>query len=317
MVNGTGTRWNLPNYSGELFTADPVTTPLLSMIGGLTGGLQTNSFEFVTAQLYSHPDPEQPDISESASTTAPPPAHIPRDQETNVVQIHQESIDLTYHKMANSGTMSGINLAGQQANPQNEKDWQLQQKLVKIARDVEHSFISGQYQRATNAGIANKTRGMIQVTQLANGNNIDAAGAALSKVMLNNLFREMANNGAMFQNAVMLVGGEKKQQITDIYNLVVGFALPPTRNVGGLDIQEIEFDFGRLGIVWNRFMPDDAVLIVDVGYLAPVFLEVPGKGVFFTEPLAKVGAADREQIYGEIGLDHGPAFMHGSITGLA
>ena len=34
----TGTLWGLPNYTGELFTADMVATPFLSMIGGLTGG---------------------------------------------------------------------------------------------------------------------------------------------------------------------------------------------------------------------------------------------------------------------------------------
>ena len=35
-VTGIGTTWNLPNYAGELFTADPTQTPLLSMVGGLT-----------------------------------------------------------------------------------------------------------------------------------------------------------------------------------------------------------------------------------------------------------------------------------------
>ena len=41
-VTGIGTTWNLPNYAGELFTADPTQTPFLSMIGGLTGGRQTD-----------------------------------------------------------------------------------------------------------------------------------------------------------------------------------------------------------------------------------------------------------------------------------
>ena len=41
---GTGTTWNLPNYAGDLFTADPTNAPILSMIGGLTGGVQTENF---------------------------------------------------------------------------------------------------------------------------------------------------------------------------------------------------------------------------------------------------------------------------------
>ena len=33
---GTGTTWNLPNYAGDLFTADAVNTPIFSAIGGMT-----------------------------------------------------------------------------------------------------------------------------------------------------------------------------------------------------------------------------------------------------------------------------------------
>jgi len=317
IITGTATIWNLPNFSGELFTADAVTTPLLSMIGSLTsGGMVSDNFEFVTAQLYEHEAPAQPGISETASTTAPAPKHIARDFEKNVVQIHQESIDITYVKMSNMGRMSGINTAGQSANPANEKSWQLEQKLIKVARDVEHSFIAGTYQISTNAGVANKTRGLLATTQLPGSINIDASGAPLSKAMLDELYRNMADNGAMFRNPILFCGSAKKQEITKIYNLVVGFALPPTRNVGGLNIQTVEFDFGQLGIVWSRFMPADAILIADVAYLAPVFQEVPGKGILFTEDLAKIGASDRVQLFGQIGLDHGPSFMHGSITDL-
>ena len=102
-VTGIGTSWNLPNYAGELFTADPTQTPFLSMIGGLTGGKQTDNFEFPTAVLYDFPEASQPEISESASATAPAASHIARTQEKNVVQIHQEVIDLTYAKQSNSG----------------------------------------------------------------------------------------------------------------------------------------------------------------------------------------------------------------------
>jgi hypothetical protein len=37
----------------------------------------------------------------------------------------------------------------------------------------------------------------------------------------------------------------------------------------------------------------------------------------FYEPIAKLGAGEQGQIFGQIGLDHGPGIMHGSITGLA
>jgi len=317
IVTGVANTWNLPNYHGELFTASAEETPLLSMTGGLTGGLRTDNFQFVTAQLYAHPDAAQPTISETASVTAPSPTAISREQEFNVVQIHQERVQMTYAKRSNSGRLSGINTANKSANPADDFNWQLQQKLIKIARDVEYSFIRGTYQMSTNASVANTTRGMLEVTKLANGTNINnATPAALTMTMLNNLYRVMADSGATFTNMVLFASATKVQQITALYNALNGFALPSTRTVGGIAIKEIVFDFGNLGIVWNRFMPNDAVLLVDVNYVAPVFQEVPGKGVLFTEPLAKTGATDDEQLYGQIGLDHGPAFMHGSITGL-
>ena len=315
LINGLGTTWNLPNYAGDLFTADKEQTPLLSMIGGLTGGMSTADFEFPTAVLFDYPAPAQPSISEQASATAPTPTAIPRTQEFNVVQIHQEAIDLTYAKLSNSGRMSGLNTAGQQPNPTDEMGWQVSRHLVKVARDVEHSFIAGVHQKSTAANVPNKTRGIIELTSI--GNNIAGGGGALTFAMLKDLYREMANNGAYFNNMVLLAPAFQKQAISAIYEDRPGAILPATRNVGGVDINQIQTDFFSMGVVWSRFVPDDTILLVDVAHLAPVFQEVPGKGVLFVEDLAKIGASDRKQLYGQIGLAHGPAFLHGSITGLA
>ena len=314
-VTGIGTTWNLPNYAGELFTADPTQTPFLSMIGGLTGGKQTDNYEFPTAVLFDYPEAAQPEISETASATAPAASAIARSQESNVVQIHQEVIDLTYAKLSNGGRMSGINTAGQNPNPADEKAWQIQQKLIKIARDVEFSFLRGSYQKATSAAVANKTRGMLELA--ATANTIDGASGAITTAMIKELMLEMANNGAYFNNMVLFAGAKQKQKITALYENQLGYNKGAERNVGGMNITEIETDFCKLGIVWDRFMPDDSILIADVAHIAPVFQAVPGKGVLFEEELAKVGASDRIQIYGQIGLAHGPAFLHGSITGLA
>lgn len=313
-VTGLGTTWNLPNYAGELFTADPTQTPLLSMIGGLTGGKQTKNFEFPTAVLFDYPDAKQPEITEEASAKAPAASAIARKQESNVIQIHQEVIDLTYFKQSNSGRFSGIN-GSNQTNPIDEKAWQIQQKLIKIARDVEFSFINGKYQKATAANVANKTRGMLELA--ATVSTVDASSGKLTTNMIKALMLEMADNGAYFNNMVLFAGAKQKQKITDLYEKQLGYNQGAPRNIGGMNITEIETDFCKLGIVWDRFIPDDSILIADVAHIAPVFQEVEGKGVLFEEELAKIGASDRIQIYGQIGLAHGPAFLHGSITNLA
>lgn len=308
-VSGQGTLWNLPNYAGDLFTADLVNTPFLTAIGGLTGGMQTDNFEFPTDSQYSLPAAKQPAITETASLTAPAATGITRSQNTNVTQIFQEKISISYVKMSNSKRMSGLNTAGQQNNVPDEKSWQIAKALEKIARDVEYTFLNGVYAKATSADVANKTRGMIALC--SDGNTIAAGSKALTKANLQALFKKMYDAGAIFKNMVLWVGSTQKQIITDLYSYA-----PTDRNLGGTNIKQLETDFGNIGIALNRFMPQDTVLAAEMSVIAPVFQPVPEKGNFFYEALSKTGASEDGQIFGQIGLDHGPKFMHGTITGL-
>lgn len=308
-ITGTGTTWNLPNYSGDLFTADSINTPILTAIGGLTGGVQTANFEFATDSQYSMPAAKQPEITEDASLTAPTANGFVRGQNVNVVQIFHEKVAISYVKESNGGRMSGLNTAGQQNNAPSEKDFQIARTLEKIARDMEYTIINGKHAKSTASDVANKTRGLLELC--STGNTIAAGSKKLTKANMQALLKEMYDNGAIFQNMVFWVNSFQKQLITDIYSYA-----PTDRNVGGTNIKQIETDFGNIGISLNRFMPQDTVLASEMSVLAPVFQPVPGKGNFFYEELAKTGASEEGQIFGQFGLDHGPAFMHGSITGL-
>ena len=85
---GAATVWNLPNYAGELLTADPEKTPLLTMMGGLTGGgFRVDNFEFPLNSQYSHETAAQPAIDETTSLTAPTAISFVREQAKNVCQI--------------------------------------------------------------------------------------------------------------------------------------------------------------------------------------------------------------------------------------
>jgi hypothetical protein len=317
-ITGTGNTWNLPNYAGELFTASPTKTPLLSMAGGLTGGMRTENDKFPTDVLYAFPDAAQPAITETASETAPAATELAREQEYNVTQIFHEAITLTYAKMANRGKLSGLNTAGAAANPPSELDWQIARRLEKVARDVEFTFLNGTYAEATSATVANKTRGLFALCGGTGGTTIaNAEPAALTLNMLKTLYKAMADAGAAFGNMVCFVNSFQKQVLTALYESQLGYNTGAPRNVGGMSITEIENDFFKMGIVYDPFVPAGSLLIADVANIAPVFQDVPGKGVLFIEDLAKTGAADKKQLYGEIGLAHGPAFLHASITGLA
>jgi len=307
------TIWALPNFSGELFTASARITPILSMAGGLGNGKITNSAEFEIASNFALPAGAQPARTENQALAGFPAArNIVRNQATNVVQIHQERVVLSYHKLGSRGTMSGINRMGQVNNAEDELAFQQARTLEIIARDVETSFIQGVYQRAANADQANQTRGLVAACALGGGTAIAGGGIQLTLVQMQTLFRTMYENGAVFDNIVLNVTPALKQRISALY----GFA-PTDRTVGGVAIDEILTDFGRVGIVPNRFMrggANECVLAVEMSVVSPVFLEIPGKGILFYEETAKIGGGEYGQMYGEIGLDYGANYYHGVIN---
>lgn len=308
-ITANGTVWNLPNYAGELFTTDAEQTPFLTMIGGLTGGgLQTDNFEFPIDSQYSYPAAAQPAITETASLTAPAAINYVLDQSKNVTQIFQEKVSISYAKLSNGGRLSGINTAGQNGNVPSQKEFQLARQLGKIARDVEFTCLNGVYAISTTSATANRSRGMYNAVATTQA----AAGAALSKTMIQSLLRTMYDNGALFQNMVIWCNSFQKQALTSLYAYA-----PTDRNVGGVNIKQIETDFGNLGIMLNRFNPAANLGFFDMSAVNPVFQPVPEKGNFFYEELAKTGAAEEGQIFGQFGLDHGSIALHGSITGLA
>jgi hypothetical protein len=315
-----GDSWSLKNYVGELFTADADNAPLLAMIGGLGGGRMTKVSEFPTTQEYSFETAAQPAITETASLTAPNPVSYVRTPYVNTTQIFHKAVTLSYVKLAQANrlTATEVSTSGYgyynpaDVNPiQSELDFQIATTLKQVANDVEVTFIDGAYVQATSVSVAAKTRGLMECASDVS-NTIAAAAATLSKPLLNQLFRAMYAAGAKFQNVVIFVNAFQKQMISSIY----GYA-PTDRVVGGVNIKQIETDFGSLGIQLSRYMGTDDLLVADLSVVSPVFQEVPGKGLLFYEPLAKVGAKEAGQIFGLIGLDHGPKWMHGSITGLA
>lgn len=315
-ANAAATVWNCPNYTGELYLIGANQTPFLNMIGGLQGGSVRTvaDFEYPMAQPYALEAASQPAITETASLTAPTPWTYVRGQDKNTVQIFQRQVSVSYAKQSVSGqvvadaTTGLIDITDSQP-VSNERDFQIAAHMRQLAVNIDYTFLNGQHNQATDAGTAAKSRGIITA---ATTNTVNAAGAALSKDLIDQLLRTMAGNGAEFMNTVIFVNAFQKQKITNIY----GYA-PEDRNIGGLNIKQIETDFAILGIVWAPNVPAATLLIGDLAVCSPVFLPVPEKGVLFYEELSKTGASEKGQIYGHVGLDYGPEEYHGTITNLA
>ncbi|WP_327703632.1 DUF5309 domain-containing protein [Streptomyces decoyicus] len=319
-ITALGTTYNLPNYTGVLHQLTPSDTPFFSAIGGLTGGGQTSSIEFEWQTF---------DLRSAGQNTALEGADAPSDAErvranvSNIVQIHQETVGVSYTKLAAVQAKSGINNAD--SNPVlNELDWQVEQMLKQMVRDVEFSFIQGTYQKPADNTTARKTRGLLaaistNVIAAPDGDTGTAGTQAsvLSEDLVLDLLQMVWDNGGIQESdtATLLVNSFQKRMLSKIFITDKNYQ-ESTRNVGGVRVQTIETDFGTLNIMLDRHMPAGQLAVVSLEQCMPVFQEIPGKGHFFAEPLANTGAKERVMLYGEVGLAYGNEKAHGKLTNL-
>jgi hypothetical protein len=389
-ITGLGTTYNLPNYTGILFALTPADTPFFSAVGGLSQGGQSVSTEFEW-ETFDLRNAGQNVALEGA--TAPTAQSRVRGNVTNVTQIQQEKVSVSYSKLAAVGQHSGTNTEA--LNPvRNETDWQVEQMLKQMVRDVDYSFINGAYNKPTDNSTTRKTRGLLSAitsnltanststitglsaatdtitetsTALANGDKIifTDVGASTTLVMgrtyyvvskatntfkvattsggtgvtigtatvsyrkpwttvlttdhVSTLLQGVYDNGGITEQgtATLVVNSTQKRAITKAYASAYAQYAPAGTTVGGVAVDTILTDFGTLNVMLDRQVPQDVIAVASLEQCMPVFLEVPEKGHFFAEPLAKTGASDEVQLYGEVGLAYGNEKSHGALTGLA
>ncbi len=309
--SGVASQYDLPNYVGDLFTITPADTPLLSLLGGLDQAEKSTSTT-LQWQGYDLRTASQPAVLEGAP--APAGQERVRTNVTNVLQIHQEAVEVSYTKQGATGQHAGANIDGM--NPvMDEETFQVEAALKTIGRDLEFSLINGTFQLPTDNTTARKTRGILS----AIATNVTAAASAeLTRDMVDILLQGIYTNGGIMESetATILVPPIQRRKLTRAYK-TSGNYQERDRNVGGMTLTTIETDFGMLNVVTDRHMPTDTVAVVSLEELKLRFLEIPGKGLLFVEPLAKVGASVRDQLYCEVGLQYGNERAHGKITGLS
>lgn len=303
---------NTPNFSGMLFNKGNTKTPFSTMIGAHRKF--TNHTEFVTGQEYETAEGSQPDISEAASLTAPDASVLKRDQKTNVTQIFQESVGISYGKMSNMGTLSGINVAGQQANPVSEEDFQIAAKMAKIGQDIEYTFLNGKYQKSTGDNVPNKSRGLLTAIE---SNIVDADGKMLSFMLLCEAMKCIDDSNGDTTNLVVGLDSTGRLQLNADAAANGLTIVSAGRDINGIAVDQVLTPLGTVYLKTLKYLPTGTVALFDPSIMAPVEQIVPKKGNFFLEELAKVGAGTKKQIFGQIGLDHGPEWYSAKITNLS
>lgn len=313
MADTFATSFGVLNYSGMLFNKGNVRTPLSAIIG--SKAKTTNHVEFVTGQEYTAGgDGSQPAISENASLTAPDATVTKREQKTNVTQIFQESVGISYGKQSNMGTLSGLNVANQQANPMNELDFQVAAKVQKVNRDIEYTFINGVYQKATDDDTPNKTRGLITAIT---SNTMALGSKPLGLWDIADMVKKIYGANAPTDGLCLWCDATTLFQVNAdaVQNGLT--VVPAAREINGIALSSVVTPIGVVYLYLGECLPTGTALLLNLSVLAPVYQPVPGKGNFFLEPLAKTGAGEKYQLFGQIGLDHGPEWYHGKFTGIS
>lgn len=312
MADTFATSFGVLNYSGMLFNKGNTRTPLSSIIGGRAK--TTNHVEFVTGQEFTSGGGAQPAISETASLTAPDATVVTREQKTNVTQIFQESVGISYAKQSNMGTLSGINIANQEANPMNELDFQVAAKMMKINADIEYTFINGVYSKATDDSKVNKTRGLVPAITT---NTKAMASKPLGLWDIADMVKKIYGQNAPTTGLCLWCDATTMFQINADAVQNGLSVVPASREINGIALSSVVTPIGVVYLYLGEYLPSGTALLLNLDVLAPVFQPVPGKGNFFLEQLSKNGAGEKYMLFGQIGLDHGPEWYHGKFTGIA
>ena len=311
MADMIATSFATPNYSGLLFAKGRVDTPFSTMIGAKRKIV--NHVEFSTGVEYAVGEGEIPNYSEHDTLVAPDASVGKRAQKSNVTQIFMDSFAVGDVKTSNMGTLSGINVAGQQPNPADEMDFQAGLAMQRIAKSIEKTFIQGTYNKASNDTEVNKTRGMVNAIET---NVMNLGGKAISIWDVADMLTLIKGNGGATNGLVLWCDSVTKFQFATEAAENNFRVYPDSRNVNGLNITRLETPAGNIDLYEGVYLPAGTALVLNFDVIAPVEQIVPGKGNFYLQEMAKVGFSTKYSILGQIGLDHGPEWCHGKFTNI-
>lgn len=231
---------------------------------------------------------------------APTARFTNRVRQSNVTQIFTAGLEV-----------SGSQLAAKQAAIADELDYQKQERLRELMRDLENCVINGVAPTADSQGSATVRRTMRGIIPSIKTNVDNAGGAAFTESMLNANLRavwEQSNGGV----DTILVGGLQKRAINGFIASSRGYDDQSTRFRDMVGVYES--DFGICRIVLSRWVPSDTVVLLDSSRVD--VLPLSGRS-FQYKPLSADGDRERGQVIGEYTLELRNELAHGVINNLS
>ena len=237
---------------------------------------------------------------------APSARFTSRLRKSNYTQIFTATVEV-------SGTQLAVNTLG----VDDELDYQKQERLRELMRDLESCVVSGVGPIATPQGDATTRRTMKGIIPFI-GTNIFAPGvggfpadAALTEEQLNTALRQIWH-GASSGIDTIVVSGFQKRRINSFITSSRRFDANDTRFRDMVGVYES--DFGVCRVILSRWVPADTVLLLDSSRIS--VLPLAGRSFHFKR-LPTAGDREAGQLIGEYTLEVQNEGAHGLIRGLA
>ena len=234
-----------------------------------------------------------------------------RVRKQNYTQIFTSSVEV-----------SGSQQAVQTIGLDDELDYQKQQRLRELIRDLENCVINGvapQVDPQGNSTVRRTMNGIVNMLQSnlyqpgVNGFPIGggAGNDSLTEDVLNTALR-MIWESSSGQVDTILVNGFQKRQINSLLFPSKYYA-PEDEDIKNI-VSVYESDFGIARVILNRWVPRDSVVLIDSSRMSVL----PLSGRFFHyKPLSSQGDVEVGEIIGEYTLEMKNENAHGIISGLS
>jgi len=229
----------------------------------------------------------------------------------NYTQIFTASVDV-----------SGSQLAAQQVGIADELDYQKQERLRELLRDLENCTINGVAPASNQQGSSTVRRTMkgiipfLSTNVFTNGSGGFPAGSGtgnnlLTEDQVNTALRRVWDGSAGKVDTIVVSGFQKRR----IHSFITS-----NRRYDGNDqrmrelVSMYESDFGVCRVVLSRWVPADTVLLLDSSRID--VLPLAGRSFHFKK-LASTGDSEVGQVIGEYTVELRNESGHGLIRGLA
>jgi hypothetical protein len=241
---------------------------------------------------------------------APAARFTNRVRRQNYAQIFTAAVDV-------SGSMQAAAAYG----VADEVDYQKQERMRELLRDLENCVINGVAPAANQQGSSSVRRSMNGIVRSI-GTNIfqpgtgaipDGVGTGedeLSEAVLNAALRAVWEQSSGVVDTIV-VGGAQKRRINSFATGSRSY-LPDEQTFSDM-ISVYESDFGVCRVVLSRWVPPDALLLLDSSRISVMPLQ--GRS-FHYKPLAATGDSIAGQVIGEYTLEFKNENAHGVLRGL-